>query len=48
MLVISRNKIITDRRIFFDDRGYLDEDIDYGQVVLTNHNFDTSQYILNW
>ena len=40
--------IVADRRIFFDDRGYTDEQIDYGQVVLKNEKFDTSEYILNW
>ena len=31
----SKELIIMDRRIFFDDRGYADEEIDYGQVLLT-------------
>ena len=44
----SKELIITDRRIFFDDRGYKDDEIDYGQVILTNKNFDTSEYVLNW
>jgi predicted O-methyltransferase YrrM len=44
----SKELIITDRRIFFDDRGYSDDDIDYGQVILTNKKFDTSDYVLSW
>lgn len=44
----SKEMIIADRRIFFDDRGYTDDQIDYGQVILKNENFDTSDYILNW
>ena len=31
----NKELIKMDRRIFFDDRGLLDEDIDYGQVLLT-------------
>lgn len=31
----SKELIILDRRIFFDDRGYTDDQIDYGQVLLT-------------
>ncbi len=32
----TKELIITDRRIFLDDRGYTDGEIDYGQVLLTN------------
>lgn len=31
----SKELIIMDRRIFLDDRGYTDDQIDYGQVLLT-------------
>jgi len=31
----SKELIIMDRRIFFDDRRLSDEEIDYGQVLLT-------------
>ncbi len=31
----SKTLIIMDRRIFLDDRGYSDEEIDYGQVLIT-------------
>ena len=31
----SKELIIMDRRIFPDNRGYTDEEIDYGQVLLT-------------
>ena len=44
----TKELIITDRRIFFDDRQIADDDINYGQVILTNKSFDTSQYIVNW
>ena len=30
----EKELIIMDRRIFFDDRRILDEDIDYGQVLI--------------
>ena len=32
----KKQLIIGDRRIFLDDRGYKDEEIDYGQVLLTH------------
>ena len=44
----TKELIIMDRRIFFDDRRISDEDIDYGQVFLRNKDFDTSEYILDW
>jgi predicted O-methyltransferase YrrM len=31
----TKELIIMDRRIFLDDRGYTDDQIDYGQVLLT-------------
>ena len=31
----SKELIIMDRRIFLDDRGYTDDQIDYGQVLIT-------------
>ena len=31
----SKELIIMDRRMFFDDRRFTDEQIDYGQVLLT-------------
>jgi len=33
----TKELIIMDRRIFLDDRGYADNEIDYGQVLLTKH-----------
>jgi hypothetical protein len=40
----SKELIIMDRRMFFDDRRFTDDQIDYGQVLLTkpmiNHNRD--------
>jgi len=44
----TKELIIMDRRIFFDDRRISDEDIDYGQVLLRNKDFDTKDYILDW
>ena len=44
----EKDLVIMDRRIFFDDRGYSDEEIDYGQVILTNPNFDTSKFEAGW
>ena len=32
----TKELILMDRRIFFDDRQISDEDLDYGQVLLTN------------
>lgn len=40
--------IIMDRRIFFDDRGIADDDIDYGQVLITHPDFDTSEFVMDW
>ncbi len=34
----SKQLIIGDRRIFVDDRGYTDDQIDYGQVLLTHES----------
>lgn len=31
----TKELIVMDRRIFLDDRGYTDDQIDYGQVVMT-------------
>jgi predicted O-methyltransferase YrrM len=33
----SKELIIMDRRMFFDDRGLRDDEIDYGQVLLTKN-----------
>ena len=35
---LEKELIIGDRRIFVDDRQYTDEQIDYGQIVLTKKN----------
>lgn len=32
----EKKMVIMDRRIFVDDRGYKDEEIDYGQVLILN------------
>jgi predicted O-methyltransferase YrrM len=34
----EKELIILDRRMFFDDRQFTDEQIDYGQVLLTKNN----------
>jgi len=44
----SKELIFMDRRIFFDDRLLNDDEIDYGQVLLTHNKFDTSQYVVDW
>ena len=44
----SKELIIMDRRIFFDDRRIEDSDIDYGQVLIKNKDFDTEKYVLEW
>jgi hypothetical protein len=44
----TKELIIMDRRIFVDDRGYSDDQIDYGQVLLRNKNFNVEDYILTW
>ena len=31
----SKELVIQDRRIFVDDRGWTDDQIDYGQVIIT-------------
>ena len=37
----EKQLVVMDRRIFLDDRGYKDSEIDYGQVILTkNENTD--------
>lgn len=41
----SKELIIMDRRIFFDDRRIADKDIDYGQVLLTNKDFDVNSFL---
>jgi len=40
--------MIMDRRIFVDDRKLSDAEIDYGQVLIKNPEFDTSQFLLDW
>lgn len=40
--------IISDRRIFFDDRRIPDEEVNYGQVLVRNPDFDVSDYIMEW
>jgi predicted O-methyltransferase YrrM len=42
----SKELILMDRRIFHDDRGV--KDLDYGQVLLTNHNFDAKAALGDW
>lgn len=44
----TKELIIMDRRIFYDDRGVLDKDMDYGQVLLTNSNLDMTQFVVDW
>jgi hypothetical protein len=35
---------ILDRRLFIDDRHYADEEINYGQVLLTKKGIDQSEW----
>lgn len=44
----SKELIIGDRRIFFDDRRVPDDKIDYGQVLLRNPDFNDKEFILEW
>lgn len=46
----SPELIRMDRRIFVDDRGYADDEIDYGQVVMRNPNFEDPDdaYAYDW
>ena len=44
----SKELIIMDRRIFFDDRRIPDNEIDYGQVLLTHESVKLDDYILDW
>ena len=44
----DKELIIMDRRIFVDDRKLSDSEIDYGQVLIKNPEFDTSQFLLDW
>ena len=44
----SKELIVMDRRIFFDDRRVPDEEIDYGQVLLTRESVKLDDYILDW
>ena len=44
----SKELIIMDRRVFFDDRRVPDNEIDYGQVLLTHESVKLDDYILDW
>ena len=44
----SKELIVMDRRIFLDDRGYTDDQIDYGQILMKNSSFNTSEYDNDW
>jgi predicted O-methyltransferase YrrM len=44
----SKELILMDRRIFFDDRGIKDDEIKYGQVIIKNSEFNESNYLLDW
>jgi hypothetical protein len=44
----EKELIISDRRMFLDERGIKDEDINYGQVLIKNPNFDMSAYLTEW
>lgn len=40
----SKELIIMDRRLFFDDRRFTDDQIDYGQVLLTKQGMDRDDW----
>lgn len=40
----SKELIIMDRRMFFDDRRFTDEQIDYGQVLLTKQGLERADW----
>ena len=40
----NKELIITDRRIFFDDRRIPDDEIDYGQVLFTKNNVEDEEW----
>ena len=44
----TKELITMDRRIFHDDRGVSDEDMDYGQVLLTNKGVDITKFVVDW
>ena len=44
----SKELILMDRRIFFDDRGISDDEIKYGQVIIKNPEFNDDTFILDW
>lgn len=44
----SKELIAGDRRVFGDDRRVPDEKIDYGQVLMTNPQFDAKNYLSVW
>ena len=44
----TKELIAMDRRIFFDDRGYTDEQIDYGSVLIRNPDFDIDTDLFDW
>lgn len=47
-LDVDKELVISDRRIFLDDRGMPDADVTYGQVLVKHPEFDTSGYLLDW
>jgi len=42
---LEKELIISDRRIFFDDRRIPDEEIDYGQVLIKHPDYDISDLV---
>lgn len=47
-LDVEKELMISDRRIFFDDRRIADDDIEYGQILIKNPDFDTSGFLFDW
>lgn len=45
---LPKELIITDRRIFMDDRNMPDDQVNYGQVLIRNPSFDQSTFLSEW
>ncbi len=47
-LDVDKELIMMDRRIFHDDRCIKDEDLSYGQVLVTNPKLDVDSFVMDW
>lgn len=46
-LDVEKELVISDRRVFFDDRRIADDKINYGQILVKNQSFNVNNYLLN-